>query len=320
MKRILMINLCLLCWLTAVMAESTGVGGPGAILRYDLGARARAVAGTAGVLVGDDQAMAANPSTLALIRRLSVSTGYILLPGSGDFTQMTITLPLGAFHFPDNEKSTGISSRYVGALGFYLTRLVTAYDIEARQTDSVNPDYFFQDQAGVYAMALGLPINHAWGWGLTLKGLYHLLDQEDAHGWGLDGGIYWQGLPGLTAAVAVKDGFSSLYWTTGHWERVLARFNLAVAYTRQWSLLGLTVQTMVEKEWSPAPLSYGVALEGMVYQHIALRAGYNGTLAFGAGLTWPSFGWGHADLTLDYTVAEDRIVDWDHWISLKLTF
>ncbi len=305
----------------AAGAEITSVGAPAAFLQFDLGAKGEAMGGAMAAMIGDPMALLANPAALALINTQTVSSTYILLPGGGDFSQIAYTLPWAAFQVPENGEAGSISSRHLGGLGVYLTRLAVSYEIEARTTDSLNPDYFFSDIEGAYGLSLGLPLASDWGAGLSVKGLYHMVEHENANGWGLDAGLYWIPWPRLTLAAAVANAPTSLYWTTGHREQGAPRFTLAGCFgVPLQPEIELTTTAMTVKELSQASLGYGLGMEASFFKLLALRAGYNSRLSLGLGLIWPKFGWAQADLKLDYALVEDAVTDWDHWFTLQLTF
>ncbi len=304
-----------------VRAESLSVGGPGAFLNYGLGAKGEAMGGAMTAMIGDPLAMLANPGALALITAQSVSSTYIVLPGGGDFSQIAYALPLAAFRVPENGQAGSISSLQLGGLGVYLTRLAVSYQIEARTTDSLNPDYFFSDIEGVYGLSMGLPLGATWGAGLSVKGLYHLVEHESAQGWGLDAGFYYKPWDALTLAAMVHNGYTSFYWTTGHRELAAPQFTLGTGYHLDLQpSVALTVNTQVEKELSQASFAYALGMEAGFFKFLAVRAGYDGYFSTGLGVTWPKFGWAQADLKLDYALVQDAIRDWDHWLTLQLSF
>ncbi len=314
--------LMILAFRPVLAGAAPGAGQPGAFLKVGMDAGAAAM-GSAYTAVFRDAATAYwNPAGLAWVKRQEFMATYTVFPGSGDYTQLVYALPLNAWGFPVDYKSGSKGAGPEGTIGIILRRMVTAYDIEARSTDSLNPDYLFANVEGAYGLVFGMPLGRNIYLGLGAKGLYHQLDQEDAAGWGLDAGIAWSGYPGLTAALAVRDVYTCLEWSTGLKERFPMVFKLGAAYHMTIrETHGLLFSADLEQSLSHRAARPRAGLEYAWANILFLRGGYDdGQISTGGGVRVPWIGWARAALRLDYAVVEDRIDGWDHWITLKIEF
>jgi len=305
----------------AVQAELGG-GGAGAFLKLGADARALGLGGAYAAVCQDSAAGYWNPAGLADAGRIEGSGTYAALPAGGDYTQLGFVLPLNAFTFSTDERSGGTGALPLGALGVTVLRFAGSYALEARRIDSLNPDYLFSDIEGSYGLAYGQDV---LGWRLSvgagIKGLYHLLDREQASGWGLDAGVRWLPWPGLAAALVVRDAYSELRWSTGAYERFLPRLLAGAAYIWEWTeaqylLVSAECEQPVAERRVPKPHA---GIEYNFRQALFARGGWSdGVWAVGGGVRLPDIGWGRAALRLDYAAQTDRISGWDHWLTLKL--
>jgi hypothetical protein len=315
---------CGLFWLghaVALYAEPGG-GRAGAFLKLGADARALGLGGAYTAVCEDSSAAFWNPAGLGGVTRLDGSGTYAALPAGGDYTQLAFALPLNAFAFAPNERAGSTGVLPVGALGVTILRFVGSYTLEARRIDSLNPDYLFSDIEGNFGLAYGHPFfDRQLSLGLGVKGFYHLLDLEQASGWGLDAGARWLPVSGVVVGLAVRDAYSELIWSTGTRERMLPVIHLGAAYTWAW---------METQYWLVSAEGEQPVVEHRVPKwHAGLEYGFNQILfarggwsdyawAVGGGLKLPNIGWGHVALRLDYAAQTDRIEGWDHWVTLKL--
>jgi hypothetical protein len=155
-----------------------------------------------------------------------------------------------------------------------------------------------------------------------VKGLYHELDQANANGWGLDAGFTWGGIAGLKLAMAVRDVFSQLHWSTGIQEIFPVVLKIGAVYEyKLWSAQAALLSIEAENNFSEMPTRMRIGMEYGFYKMIFVRGGYNdGVWSIGGGIRILSIGWGRAGLQLDYAAQENRITGWDHWMSLKAFF
>ncbi len=312
----------LLAWfILPISAQADPAAGQaGAFLKLGLDARAQGLGNAYTAVCTGSAAAYWNPAGLARVLRQEAMFTYTAFPGSGDYSQFAYALPLNTFMFPPDQMAGSTGARSPGTLAIFLIRLAASYNIEARQIDSLNPDYLFSDIEGSYSLAFGLPVWREFSAGLAVKGLTHELGRENATGWGLDAGLMWEGVEGLTVALAVRDAYANLSWTTGHSEVFPTTMKVGAAY--HWAVIDQHYLLFsVDGEYAftqRAPRPRG-GMEYGFYQMVFLRAGYDdGQLAFGGGIRLPDIGWGRAGLQLDYAALEDRIMDWDHWVTLKL--
>ncbi|MEW6517759.1 MAG: hypothetical protein AB1439_12750 [candidate division FCPU426 bacterium] len=314
---------CLICLgLAAGLRAEPGGGQAGAFLKLGADARALGLGGAYTAVCEDSAAGFWNPAGLASMTRLEGSGTYAALPAGGDYSQVHFALPLNAFAFPTDERAGSTGSLPLGALGLTILRFAGSYALEARRIDSLNPDYLFSDIEGSYGLAYGHPFfDRQLSVGLGLKGFYHLLEREQASGWGLDAGARWLPFSGLTVALVLRNAYADLQWSTGARDRFPAVIHLGVAYAWSWleaqdllvSIEG--VQTLSERRvpQTRAGLEYGFN------RILFARGGWmDGAWAIGGGLRLPSIGWGRIALRLDYAAQTDRIEGWDHWVTLRL--
>lgn len=322
MKKIfVLVTMMIMTGITTVYGSDASSGHAGAFLKIGNHAQAKGM-GSAFTAVAGPASSYWNPAGLSKVRRQQVSATYTALPLGGDYSQFNYVLPISSFHFHKSEQSGEVVDYDYAAIGLSLFRFITSYTIEARQTDSLNPDYLFTDNQGMYNIAFGMPLYSDWSVGATVKGLYHLIDRSTAYGWGLDTGVMWTGIPDLTLACMIRDLYSSLSWPSGYNEIFPVTVKTGVAYRigvmeKQSVLLALDVA----KQTSSEPFRLMAGLEYGFYDRLFVRAGYHdGQPALGAGLMLQQFGWGSASLKLDYALEQDKISDWDHWFTLDLLF
>lgn len=302
----------------AVAAPYGGAGG--AFLRLGMDARPMGMANAYTAVAGDASAAYWNPAGLAAVDRPEVSGTYSFLPDSGDFSQFAFALPLSLFGFPTDERAGSMGSGLPGTLAFSLLHLAAAYDIEARQIDSLNPNYLFSDVEGCYALAFGLSLAAGITGGINVKGLYHFLDQEHAVGWGVDIGGQWQVHPGFKLGVAAKNAYASLDWNTSHRDKFPMLLDLGAAYQLPWEKIhGLLFSVEVEQALADEAPEIRAGAEYAWKDLLFIRMGYaDGRPAMGAGVRIPWMGWARAGLKLDYAAEPDALEGWDHWFTLRL--
>lgn len=308
--------------LAATVCAEPGGGRAGAFLKLGADARALGLGGAYSAACADSVAAFWNPAGLADAARFEGAATYAALPAGGDYTQLAFALPLNAFAFAPDERSGSTGTLPLGALGVTILRFAGSYALEARRIDSLNPDYLFSDIEGSYGLAYGHPFfDRRLSVGVGIKGFYHLLDREQAAGWGLDAGVRWTPLPGAVAALVVRDAYSALHWSTGASDRFLPRIRFGAAYTWAWMesqywLAAAECEQPVAERRAPsvhAGLEYGFS------QILFARGGWSdGAWAVGGGLRLPHIGWGRAALRLEYAAQTDRIEGWDHWVTIKL--
>lgn len=321
-SRPILIFLLILAVRPVLAGAYPGAGQPGAFLKVGMDARAAAMGSAYTAVCRDAAAAYWNPAGLALVKRQEFMATYTVFPGNGEYTQLAYALPLNAWGFPVDNKSGSEGAGPEGTIGITIRRMATTYDIEARSTDSLNPDYLFSNVEGAYSLAFGMPIGRNINLGLGAKGLYHQLDQEDAAGWGIDAGIAWNGFPGLTAALAVRDVYTCLEWSTGLKEQFPVVFKLGAAYRMTVrEIHGLLFSADLEQSTSSRAARPRAGLEYAWADIIFLRGGYDdGQISTGGGVRVPWIGWAQAALRLDYAAEQDRIDGWDHWITVKIEF
>lgn len=318
-----MLGTALAAWGALPAAGSApAAGAPGAFLKLGVDARAMGLGGAYVAVPGDVSCVYWNPAGLATVCRQSFMATYTLLTAGGEYSQIAYALPLSTFGFPGDARSCSLGAGPDGTLALSLIRLVAAYDIEARQVDSLNPNYLFSDVEGSYGLAFALPVGYGLAAGIGVKGLYHLLDQSNAGGWGVDIGVQWQAAEWLNLGLAVRDAYSCLEWNTQFREvfpptlRLGAAYRLPVLETQQ-----LLLTADAEQSLSLRPVRLRAGAEYGFAEAVVVRAGYaDGALAAGAGLRVPGISWGRLALRLDYAALQDSLEGWDHWITLKLDF
>jgi len=312
------VSLVFLC-VYHVAAQATA-GQAGAYLKLGMDARALGMGSAYSAVSDDVSAVYWNPAGLAFINRQQVMATYTAFPESGNYSQIAYALPIKSFAFPSDNLSGSTDRLSLGTLGLIILRYVAAYNIEARQIDSLNPDYLFADIEGCYGLSYGIEVYDTVCMGLGVKGFYHQLDQANANGWGIDAGVTWLGFPGLSVALAIRGLYSQLEWSTGFHEVFPAVLTAGIAYQQTFfELHTLLLSTDITYNLTSAPRHIYAGLEYGFHQMFFLRLGYDdGKVTVGGGVRILWIGWGRAGLRLDYAACEDRIVDWNHWFTLKL--
>jgi len=302
-------------------AASPGAGSAGAYLKMGMNARALAFGGAYVAVCQDASAAYWNPAGLGGMVREELMASYTVFPENGEFTQLAFALPLTIFSYSEENASPDQANPY-GSLGFTFVRYAASYTIEARQTDSLNPDYLFSDVEGMYGLAYGFPIMPNVWIGVHVKGLYHVLDRTNASGMGFDAGVLWQEHPRLNLALAIRDAWTELSWGTGFRERFPATAKAGAMYRipvadRQ----ELRLSSDLEQSVTGRPLRVRAGLEYALAGALFARGGYDdGVPALGGGVYLHRVGWGELAVQLDYAAVQDRIDGWDHWITIRLVF
>jgi hypothetical protein len=308
--------------LSAVWAVEPAAGAAGAFLKLGVDARAAGLGGAYAAVPGDAASVYWNPAGLAAASRLEFRGTYTVLPGSGDYSQLIFMQPLSLFQYPADERAGSLDKGNWGVLAFSIIRLAAAYDMEARQVDSLNPNYLFSDIEGCYSVGWGLPLAAGWSLGVNLKGLYQDLDQTEASGWGVDAGVLYQGLEGVCLGLAVRDVYTRLDWKTGHKDYFPATCKGGASYTYRL----LPEQTVmgsvdIEKNLTQEPWRLHAGVEYAWHEILFARGGMKDAFwTVGAGIRIPTVGWGRMSVQLEYAAIQDAIEGWDHWMTLGLKF
>jgi hypothetical protein len=306
----------------AVSRAAPSAGAAGAYLKLGQNPRAMALGGAYTAAVDDATAAYWNPAQLDALERQELFLAYTALPGGGDYSHLAYALPMSEFSFPEDKRSGSAGKNKLGTLAISFIQLGMAYDIEARQVDSLNPNYLFSDIEGCYGLAYGVTLVPDWRIGVQVKGLYHWLDQTRATGWGVDAGASWTGLPGFTAAVDVRNAFAQLDWPTGTHELFPLVVTAGAAYTYAWPGGHETLGVFsLERRLTPEPIEPKAGLEYNWARILFARVGFDSVrFTWGAGVRVPELGWGRLGAALDYAAAPDPIDGWQHWASLRILF
>lgn len=311
---------CLLAAGMPARANDAAAGSAAAWEQVGAFPRALSLGGAVTAVSGDGAAVFWNPAGLADLPRQDIQAAYAVFAGAGDFSQLAYVLPLNTFQPAPDGRAGSPGAARAGGIGIFAARLATAYDIEARRIDSLNPDYLFSATEGGYGVAAGLPWGDFVQIGLVVKGLYQRLDQVQGDGWGVDAGIQWEAMPGLNVGLAAKNIYARVDWPGQYHDLVLPAFRLGAAYgwtSGNWQEILFCLEA--EKRLSWEEVRFRAGLEIGLGNLIFFRGGSrDGRLTAGAGFRIPGLGWARAGLQLDYALVEDGIEGWDHWMGLKL--
>ena len=208
-----------------------------------------------------------------------------------------------------------------GALGFSFQRFVAATDIEARHEDSLNPDYLFTSEEGVYTLAVAHPFGGGVSAGVAAKGLFHLLDQAEAQGYGFDAGVLWEAGYGIRAGLRVRDVYTEKTWTTGLRER----FPGAVAGGACWTYRPAPGHVVLatadaEKVFTGRDWMWRTGVEYALARILHLRLGLReGVPAGGGGVRLAGL-WARSELVLDYALTLDPWDAVNQWFTFRIVF
>ena len=269
---ICMVLVLLACGAAAAAEDESG-GEPLPILRFGTTARVWGM-GNAGVAAARGvEGLYYNPAALAYVVRPELSISHSRLGEASDLNFAAAALP--------------ITDR--GSLGAGLLLLSSAGIPRTPDDIDKPPAGTFDYIQAVAYIGTGMEIAKGCSAGLTVKGIFGELDEEQCRGYSLEGGLRQQVNEVLTIGFLARDVIGEMNWSTGRAEELPTQF-LGGA-----TLSLLDGNLLVSGQTDPEFKDWGVGAEYNIGGYLQLRGGYvEDSITAGAGL-----GFGH--IQLDYT-------------------
>ncbi len=304
---------------STLAAEGDG-GYAGAFLRMGIGARAKAL-GDAHTAVADGAVAAFyNPAVMPHFQERQVALSYAFLPLDRNLNYIGFAMPLQ----PNITSESGAQPLRAGVSVGWVNAGVS--NIDGRDSAGNHTrDYSHSENAFYMSFALQ-PADH-FSIGLSGKVLRNSMPNmtmEDealvSQGFGMDLGIYYRPLPGLSLGAAVRDLLSKYTWntdkvfdrgtsTTYEFPKVI-RVGAAYRLPREWLLLSVDVETSDKQD-----TRIHAGAEWTYEQVGALRLGWDhDTITAGLGLYFEIF---ERTTTVNYafipgiqSLSADHIISW----------
>jgi len=284
-------------WLTGIVAARAASAGGESLdfLNLDAGARPAALGGAHAAVASGAAALHYNPAGLARTRRHEASfMHHQYIEGA---TQEHISAAL--------TQGLGVSLQYLGAA-------------RQQRTTVSKPDGAGLGDYGLSDMALAFGYGRSVGpldLGASVKYVRESIDNVVASGALIDLGARYEheALPGAALGVAVSNLGPAIRYQTAREPAPLA-VRFGAAYLHRFARHGLLFAADVLKQRSDGP-RFGLGIEGLWSERVALRLGYNGFQDSGPGV---AVGAGYAleNLSLDYAFAPYGELGIGHRISL----
>lgn len=273
-------------------------GSPGAFLRFGVGTRALALGNAFTAIADDATAVYWNPAGLIQMRNIQLNVQYSHLPFDRTFHFIGSVLPL----------------RRIGSFGFsWIGYKVN--NLEARQTNTLKPDYFFSNSENALMISFGRQINSRLSMGGNFKWIYHSLDNRTASGYGFDAAILVTLIQNLKMGIMIQDINTQKKWDNGFTDLFQQTIRIGASYHLAPYLL---FSGEIENRWNEKPVRhFGVEIKS--FNNLSVQIGMNkNRFTSGASLNIPL---SNIDLKLGYGLTNSEIGDfYIHGFSLNLSF
>ncbi len=280
------------------------LGSAGAFMRMGIGARPGSLGDAYVAAASGPEAIYWNPAALAISPSWQVAVTQRRYSFARNFTFAGTTIPLGS------RQALG-----VGWTGF------RAGDIEARQSNTTDPDTYFSDDENAFTLTWGYHLNSWLYVGSGAKLVHQNLFNESAFGYSGSLGFLIKPTPILSFGGHWQDFISSYRWSSGRQERFPRTFMLGMALQfSQQSLVTVdyhysSSQNVAQE--TNGPFRVGAEFRPMLV--LPLRIGYSQN-AFNAGLGF-EIPVATSLVKLDYNFAvQDGLNKDGHVLSLGLEF
>jgi len=293
---------CLIGLASHSIAQS--LGSAGAFMRMGIGARAGSMGDAYVAAASGPEAIYWNPAALAISPAWQVALTQRRYSFDRNFTFAGTTMPLGANH----------------ALGLGWTGFRTG-GIEARQTNTTNPDDYFSDDENAFALMWGYHVNSWLYAGSGVKLVHQNLFNESAFGYSASLGFLIKPTPMLSFGGHWQDFISKYRWSSGRQEKFPKTFMLGMGLQFSPQYL-VTVDYHYSSSQNVAQQNNGafrVGSELRLVRVLPLRLGYSQN-AFNTGLGF-EIPVATSLVRLDYNFAvQDGLNKDGHALSLTVEF
>ncbi len=272
-------------------------GSPGNFLRMGIGRRALAM-GKAFVAVADDPtANYWNPAALAYYDRIGFEAMYFQMPFDRTFHFIGTSIPLG------NLGSAGLS--WIG---------LKINNIEARTSNTMQPDYYFSDSENALLFSYGKKISSLFAFGINIKWIHHSLADKRASGFGFDSAILIKPMDKLKVGIVFYDANTQLKWLNGYTDYFpqMLRFGLSYRVNSFFN-----ISSGIEKI-SGTKITTNIGAEIRTGKKIDLQLGLNqGKISTGVSFKFPTSG---LDFIFGYSFKTDNLNEqFVHIMSINIS-
>jgi len=185
----------------------------GAFLNLGAGARALAMGSAYTSIATGPEATYWNPAGLSQIQRIEFTAMYSHLAFDQMYNFVSAALPV---------KSIGIIG--VSWIGHSVSK------IEARTTNSIEPDRLFGDSQNAFLLSIGRKFVDFFSVGINLKMLHHSMDHYKGSGLGIDAGfLYAPGNKRLKLGFVFQNIQTRLKWEQGNQEIFPLLFRMGIS-------------------------------------------------------------------------------------------
>ncbi len=273
-------------------------GSPGDFLRFGVGTRALALGNAFTAIADDATAGYWNPAGLIQIRDIQLNAQYSHLPFDRTFHFISSVLPL----------------KSVGSFGFnWIGYRVN--NLEARETNTMKPDYFFSNSENAFMISFGRQINPHLSMGGNFKWIYHSLDNRTASGYGFDIAILVTLIQNFKMGIMIQDINTKKKWDNGFTDLFQQTIRVGVSYHLSPYLL---FSGEIENRWNEKMVRhFGVEIKS--FKNLSVQIGMEkNRFTSGVSLNIPL---SNIDLKLGYGLTNSEIGDfYIHGFSLNLSF
>jgi len=292
------------------MATDNG-GEPMAFLKLGAGARATGMGGAYTAVADDAAGILYNPAGFIKVRGLQfIAETYILSFGrSINYISTCKPFPVGNSLF---------------AAGISWLNYSAGQDIEARSTNSTDPESTISDSTHIFIFSGAARISRKFSFGGNVRVYLETLDGTKGLGAGFDLGAMLNIMEGLNAGFSVLNMSTTLDWdNTVYKESLPQTYNLGVSYfvPSVFSINKLDVLASADGVYNSFGFfKFRPGVEITANDLFFFRAGYNGAISLGMGFRFspsPVF-----SAKFDYAFSNDQILDgsFNHRIGLTVEY
>ncbi len=283
-------------FLTACRAFAGYGGQPDAFLMLGSSPRATGMGSAFTAIADDCSAAFYNPAGLTQLSSLQFMAETYFLTFGRNMNYLSLAKP---FLIDQNTYSYGISWINYSA----------GSNIEARATNSPNPDSTFSDTTNIFTGSAALRISKSLSLGVNAKYLMHNISQASSNGFCFDIGLLLELMPGLRVGASFENIGSDISWAgSSANESIPATIATGISYSFK-NLFNIDKTELTAdgdilyNTFGPARFNAGVEAR---IDAFCIRLGYDNGLTAGAGVCFVASK--VFDIKADYAFTIDPIL------------
>lgn len=288
-----------------------GAGEPMAFLGLGTGVRATGMGGAYTAVPGDAAGAFYNPAGISSVRSLQ-------------FTAETYLMTFGrSVNYISTCKAFDMSGHYYAA-GLSWFNYSAGGDIEARSTNSPEPERKFSDNSHLFILTAATDISDRLSFGINAKLDLRVIDDVKGTGFGFDAGVLLKIAQGLYIGVNASNIRADIWWDNKDYkESAPASYSAGLSYSIA-DIFGaqgfgaLVSADGVFNTFGFMKIKCGVELKANDF--FFLRAGFNGAFSAGCGAVFKlseAF-----SLKIDYAFSSDAVTETflNHRVGISMDF